>query len=81
MDLYGVQIVGRLEDMRFFRNYVGGSPTNMAVGIARSPFGEVSNELARRRGRKLYGIGGKLAKQDSALAGKGAGLRRRGARS
>jgi 5-dehydro-2-deoxygluconokinase len=35
VDLYGIQIGGRLEDMRSFRKYVGGSPTNMAVGMAR----------------------------------------------
>lgn len=35
VDLYGAQIGGRLEDMRSFNKYVGGSPTNMAVGTAR----------------------------------------------
>ncbi|NJR14051.1 MAG: hypothetical protein HC779_07720, partial [Phyllobacteriaceae bacterium] len=30
VDLYGAQIGGRLEDMRSFNKYVGGSPTNMA---------------------------------------------------
>jgi 5-dehydro-2-deoxygluconokinase len=35
VDLYGTQIGGRLEDMRSFEKYVGGSPTNMAVGTAR----------------------------------------------
>ena len=35
VDLYGVQVGGRLEDMRSFGKYVGGSPTNMAVGTAR----------------------------------------------
>ena len=35
VDLYGGQVGGRLEDMRSFDKYVGGSPTNMAVGGAR----------------------------------------------
>jgi 5-dehydro-2-deoxygluconokinase len=35
VDLYGEQIGGRLEDMRTFAKYVGGSPTNTAVGAAR----------------------------------------------
>ena len=35
VDLYGDQVGGRLEDMRSFAKYVGGSPTNMAVGTAR----------------------------------------------
>ncbi|MGI9433716.1 MAG: bifunctional 5-dehydro-2-deoxygluconokinase/5-dehydro-2-deoxyphosphogluconate aldolase, partial [Geminicoccaceae bacterium] len=35
VDLYGTQIGGRLEDMTSFRKYIGGSPTNMAAGMAR----------------------------------------------
>lgn len=35
VDLYGAQVGGRLEDMRSFNKYVGGSPTNIAVGTAR----------------------------------------------
>jgi 5-dehydro-2-deoxygluconokinase len=35
VDLYGEQIGGRLEDMRTFAKYVGGSPTNTAIGAAR----------------------------------------------
>ncbi|WP_283179015.1 5-dehydro-2-deoxygluconokinase [Gemmobacter sp. 24YEA27] len=35
IDLYGAQVGGRLEDMGAFQKYVGGSPTNMAVGTAR----------------------------------------------
>ncbi|MDZ4135982.1 MAG: PfkB family carbohydrate kinase, partial [Paracoccaceae bacterium] len=35
VDLYGAQVGGRLEDMAGFQKYVGGSPTNMAVGTAR----------------------------------------------
>lgn len=35
VDLYGEQIGGRLEDMRSFAKYVGGSPTNTAIGGAR----------------------------------------------
>ena len=35
VDLYGAQVGGRLEDMRSFEKYIGGSPTNMACGTAR----------------------------------------------
>ncbi|MEM9343772.1 MAG: 5-dehydro-2-deoxygluconokinase [Pseudomonadota bacterium] len=35
VDLYGAQVGGRLEDMRSFDKYVGGSPTNIACGTAR----------------------------------------------
>ncbi|APH56914.1 5-dehydro-2-deoxygluconokinase [Granulibacter bethesdensis] len=35
VDLYGDQIGGRLEDMGSFAKYVGGSPTNTAIGVAR----------------------------------------------
>ncbi|MDQ2780171.1 MAG: 5-dehydro-2-deoxygluconokinase [Pseudomonadota bacterium] len=35
VDLYGEQIGGRLEDMRSFAKYVGGSPTNTAIGASR----------------------------------------------
>ncbi|NJM84077.1 MAG: 5-dehydro-2-deoxygluconokinase, partial [Tabrizicola sp.] len=35
VDLYGLQIGGRLEDMGSFRKYIGGSPTNIACGTAR----------------------------------------------
>ena len=35
IDLYGEQVGGRLEDMASFAKYVGGSPTNTAVGGSR----------------------------------------------
>lgn len=35
VDLYGEQVGGRLEDMGSFAKYVGGSPTNTAIGAAR----------------------------------------------
>jgi len=35
VDLYGLQVGGRLEDMGGFAKYIGGSPTNTAVGGAR----------------------------------------------
>lgn len=35
VDLYGEQVGGRLEDMATFGKYVGGSPTNTAIGAAR----------------------------------------------
>lgn len=35
IDLYGQQVGGRLEDMGGFAKYVGGSPTNTAIGASR----------------------------------------------
>ncbi|MBL8521763.1 MAG: 5-dehydro-2-deoxygluconokinase [Betaproteobacteria bacterium] len=35
VDLYGQQVGGRLEDMGSFAKYIGGSPTNTAIGAAR----------------------------------------------
>jgi 5-dehydro-2-deoxygluconokinase len=35
IDLYGEQVGGRLEDMASFAKYIGGSPTNTAIGAAR----------------------------------------------
>jgi hypothetical protein len=35
IDLYGQQVGGRLEDMGSFAKYVGGSPTNTAIGASR----------------------------------------------
>ncbi|MBC7378487.1 MAG: 5-dehydro-2-deoxygluconokinase [Burkholderiaceae bacterium] len=35
VDLYGDQIGGRLEDMQSFSKYLGGSPANTGVGLAR----------------------------------------------
>src|SRR3954471_23587323 len=35
VDLYGEQVGGRLEDIASFAKYIGGSPTNTAVGGAR----------------------------------------------
>jgi len=35
VDLYGEQTGGRLEDMLSFAKYIGGSPTNTAIGAAR----------------------------------------------
>src|SRR5690349_1821840 len=35
VDLYGEQTGGRLEDMSSFAKYIGGSPTNTAIGAAR----------------------------------------------
>ncbi|TCV69344.1 5-dehydro-2-deoxygluconokinase [Neorhizobium sp. S3-V5DH] len=35
VDLYGLQVGGRLEDMGSFNKYIGGSPTNIACGAAR----------------------------------------------
>ena len=35
VDLYGIQVGGRLEDMSSFAKYIGGSPTNTAAGASR----------------------------------------------
>jgi 5-dehydro-2-deoxygluconokinase len=35
VDFYGEQVGGRLEDMTTFAKYIGGSPTNTAIGAAR----------------------------------------------
>ena len=35
VDLYGQQVGARLEDMSSFAKYVGGSPANVAIGVAR----------------------------------------------
>ena len=35
VDLYGIQVGGRLEDMSSFAKYLGGSPTNTAAGASR----------------------------------------------
>ncbi|MHA1563718.1 MAG: bifunctional 5-dehydro-2-deoxygluconokinase/5-dehydro-2-deoxyphosphogluconate aldolase [Alphaproteobacteria bacterium] len=35
VDLYGEQVGGRLEDMSSFAKYIGGSPTNTAIGASR----------------------------------------------
>ena len=35
VDLYGSQVGGRLEDMASFAKYVGGCPTNIAIGASR----------------------------------------------
>ena len=35
VDLYGEQVGGRLENMLSFAKYVGGCPTNIAIGAAR----------------------------------------------
>ncbi|MES2974686.1 MAG: 5-dehydro-2-deoxygluconokinase [Pseudomonadota bacterium] len=35
VDLYGDQVGGRLEDMQSFSKYLGGSPANTGVGLAR----------------------------------------------
>ena len=64
VDLYGAQVGGRLEDMGAFEKYIGGSPANIAVGVARlglraaliSRVGDeamgrfIREELARKRG-------------------------------
>ena len=37
VDLYGLQIGGRFEDMGSFNKYIGGSPTNIACGAEGLP--------------------------------------------
>jgi 5-dehydro-2-deoxygluconokinase len=45
VDLYGLQIGGRLEDMQSFAKYIGGSSANVAAGLAR--LGRRSSMLTR----------------------------------
>jgi 5-dehydro-2-deoxygluconokinase len=52
VDLYGVQIGGRLEDVASFRKYIGGSPTNMAAGTARLG---LKSALITRVGDDIWG--------------------------
>nr|MDQ2701654.1 PfkB family carbohydrate kinase [Pseudomonadota bacterium] len=70
IDLYGEQVGGRLEDMRSFAKYVGGSPTNTAIGAARlglrsalltrvgaDHFGRYIREQLAREGVDVRGVG------------------------
>ena len=63
VDLYGKQVGARLEDTASFQKYVGGSPANMAIGMARlglrvafqtrvgnEPFGRYIREQMQREG-------------------------------
>ncbi|KAF1721447.1 bifunctional 5-dehydro-2-deoxygluconokinase/5-dehydro-2-deoxyphosphogluconate aldolase [Pseudoxanthomonas wuyuanensis] len=69
IDLYGEQIGGRLEDMASFAKYIGGSPTNTAVGGARlglrtglltrvgaDHFGRFIREQLNREGVSTIGV-------------------------
>jgi 5-dehydro-2-deoxygluconokinase len=69
VDLYGEQVGGRLEDMGSFAKYVGGSPTNTAIGAARlglrtglltrvgdDPFGRFIREELARCGVDISGV-------------------------
>ena len=69
VDLYGAQVGGRLEDMASFRKYIGGSPTNMAAGMARlgmasavitkvgdEPMGRFIREQLEREGVDTRGV-------------------------
>lgn len=69
IDLYGEQIGGRLEDMASFAKYIGGSPTNTAVGAARlglrsglltrvgaDHFGRFIREQLLREGVSIEGV-------------------------
>ena len=69
VDLYGAQVGGRLEDMASFRKYIGGSPTNMAAGMARlgmraavitrvgdEPMGRFIREQLLREGVDVRGV-------------------------
>src|SRR3546814_19945659 len=69
IDLYGEQVGGRLEDMASFAKYIGGSPTNTAVGAARlglrsgllsrvgaDPFGRFIREQLAREGVSPAGV-------------------------
>ena len=52
VDLYGTQVGGRLEDMGSFQKYIGGSPTNIAIGCARL---ELKSALISRVGDEHMG--------------------------
>ncbi|HWF76392.1 MAG TPA: 5-dehydro-2-deoxygluconokinase [Caulobacteraceae bacterium] len=69
VDLYGEQVGGRLEDMGSFAKYVGGSPTNTAIGAARlglqagvitrvgaDHFGRFIREELQRSGVDISGV-------------------------
>lgn len=69
VDLYGEQIGGRLEDMASFAKYVGGSPTNTAIGASRlgldaglltrvgdDHFGRFIREELQREGVETRGV-------------------------
>jgi 5-dehydro-2-deoxygluconokinase len=69
VDLYGEQVGGRLEDMASFAKYVGGCPTNIAIGTARlglrpglitavgdEHMGRFIKEQAAREGVDIQGV-------------------------
>ncbi len=69
IDLYGEQVGGRLEDMASFAKYIGGSPTNTAVGASRlglrsglltrvgaDHFGRFIREQLQREGVSTHGV-------------------------
>ena len=69
IDLYGEQLGGRLEDMMSFAKYIGGSPTNTAVGASRlglrsglltrvgaDHFGRFIREQLQREGVSTQGV-------------------------
>jgi 5-dehydro-2-deoxygluconokinase len=68
IDLYGQQVGGRLEDMASFAKYVGGSPTNTAIGAARLG---LRSAVLTRVGADHFGrfIREQLAREGVATAG------------
>ena len=68
VDLYGEQTGGRLEDMLSFAKYIGGSPTNTAIGAARLG---LRSGLITRVGADHMGrfIGEQLARENVAVEG------------
>src|SRR3546814_7058283 len=68
IDLYGEQVGGRLEDMASFAKYIGGSPTNTAVGAARLG---LRSGLLSRGGADHFGrfIREQLAREGVSTAG------------
>ena len=69
IDLYGEQVGGRLEDIMSFAKYIGGSPTNTAVGASRlglrsglltrvgaDHFGRFIREQLEREGVSTQGV-------------------------
>ena len=67
IDLYGQQVGGRLEDMASFAKYVGGSPTNTAIGASRLG---LNSALLTRVGSDHMGRFIELTAADGKLVGR-----------
>ena len=72
VDLYGEQVGGPLEDMASFAKYVGGSPTNMAIGTAK-----LGLQVRRHHRRRRRAHGPLRPRGAGAPGGRDAGRRHR----